>query len=261
MAGGHLRWKDEEEGGVDTHDAHMLTSPGGPLANRTGGILSKAGSGDVGGGGECVNTVGMRVSDNGGGQQAVADRAARWRSPGSAASSMRGRSTIASDDPALYQLTAQVQTNGLRPAPTSLAGWRFNLYITDLGRHGSTRGVRYCVARHTVCDSRHRLVLPCHGDAPSYEEPREEYKVHMTGRCTATLSLSHLLPWVRRPHDLYLHWVRVEAYAVVPVAAKVLDACVFLCGPEDDVPGAAPDVSSMSVKELADGPSKKEWKR
>ncbi len=62
------------------------------------------------------------------------------------------------------------------------------------------------------------------------------------------LSPALLLPWVRRPEQLFGHWLRLEAYAIAPVAEKLLDAFVFLGLLEDaDDPPPAPKAAKLNV--------------
>jgi hypothetical protein len=118
--------------------------------------------------------------------------------------------------------------------------WLYNVYATDLGLHGSSSNVakRVCLATATTADSQRTLLVP---------DPQVGMHASPHATTTTIIDLAAVLPWVRQPRDLFRHWVRLEAYAIMPIAVKVLDTHVFLCAPEDDVPGVPPNAAGMRV--------------
>eukprot|EP00798_Chlamydomonas_sp_ICE-L_P014397 gene14397-20399_t len=133
----------------------------------------------------------------------------------------------------------------------SLQGWLFNLYITDLGESGSQLGIKHCVATAVPADDLKCILVPVPNPDKSSPYPTIMGPGGIPVR-SPDISVAELLPWVEYPSQLYEHWVRVEAFAVVPTASKMLDAFVFMGDPEYEVP-PFPDLRKMTINKYTPG--------
>lgn len=261
----------DDEGDCDDSElAALLAPPGseqvGAGADAVGGALRRVGGlaavpeewEEVGGGGLAPDSGSAPCPDGppGAGTSAAASAlpAATTAGPTSATTPVLGPEASSGTalgapchtdpaHPSFYDLTARVdQVAG------SLSGWRFNVYVTDLGPPGSTVGLRTRVAHVTTADADKYLLVPLHGPHLAAPAPSSGTSAQAAPKQkhTRVLHVAELLPWVATPTALHRHWVRVEGYALVPVAAKVLDACAFMAGPEDDVP-QPPDLRTITV--------------
>jgi hypothetical protein len=104
------------------------------------------------------------------------------------------------------------------------------VYLSDLGVPGSSCGLRTCIAEATPANAQRRLLVP-YPPAKSHDDSDGDYNSGGDGGrgrkserepvLSETISPVDLLPWVEEPGALYRHWVRVEAYSILPTAAKV----------------------------------------
>ncbi|KAL6758901.1 hypothetical protein V8C86DRAFT_2584305 [Haematococcus lacustris] len=116
------------------------------------------------------------------------------------------------------------------PDSALLPGWRFTVYLSDLGKQGARCGLRTRIATLTTADQEGRLLV-----------------TDRAGELTCVINAVDQLPWVSHPSQLQEHWVRLEAYAISPVAQKCVDSVLFL-GPEH-ARGEPPNPSAMDIIE------------
>ncbi|KAG2489488.1 hypothetical protein HYH03_011941 [Edaphochlamys debaryana] len=187
-------------------------------------------------------------------------------------------------DPDFYLLAARVDQ------PEDVEGWIFNVYITDIapGEHVARR---MCIASCTTADLNNQLLVPqppppTPPRAPTPDPFNPDTLEHAGADPGAsgggawawppggtpdprthtsalyappppppevgpTISPAALLPWVQRPEQLYGHWLRLEAYAIAPVAEKVVDAVTFMGAlEEDDLAPPPPRMDKLHVIEI-----------
>lgn len=138
-------------------------------------------------------------------------------------------------------------------APPGPQGWLFNVYLTTISPPASDRHApgqppplqvrRHCVAQSACVDDDGCLLVPigsasgaslaalsgADGGAPETDARRASLAaLHLQPKTTSLISPAALLPWVNTPLQLYGHWLRIEAYSLVPCATKVVDGLVYM---------------------------------
>jgi hypothetical protein len=146
----------------------------------------------------------------------------------------------------------------LQPHPVLPSHLVLQVYLSDLGVPGSSCGLRMCIAEATPADPQRRLLVPYPPAKPSHSDDDDDDDGYMGGRgpkkieeappLSETISPVDLLPWVEEPAALYRHWIRVEAYSILPTAAKVGHGLNMACLQGMDVAGTADTVCSGQVQ-------------
>ncbi|EFJ46292.1 hypothetical protein VOLCADRAFT_93422 [Volvox carteri f. nagariensis] len=141
-------------------------------------------------------------------------------------------------------------------------GWLFNVYLTDIAP-GNPLARRVCIATCTTADQHKQLLVPpppaarlrpasaspsssaatatataaaTHPSRSNSTAPRPSTASPRPLRLlpsTPLISPAELLPWISRPEQLFGHWLRLEAFAIAPVADKVVDGMIYM-GQLDD---------------------------
>ncbi|GLI66474.1 hypothetical protein VaNZ11_010317, partial [Volvox africanus] len=154
-------------------------------------------------------------------------------------------------DPEFYQLTALVDRT------EDVQGWLFNVYLTDI-TPGNPLARRVCIATCTTADEHKQLlVLPqpaarfYPAAATSQDQSTPSPRPLRPLPPSPLISPPELLPWVSRPEQLFGHWLRLEAFAIAPVADKVVDAITYMGRLDTDLPPPPqPKLSKLHVVDI-----------
>ncbi|GIL57816.1 hypothetical protein Vafri_13041 [Volvox africanus] len=154
-------------------------------------------------------------------------------------------------DPEFYQLTALVDRT------EDVQGWLFNVYLTDI-TPGNPLARRVCIATCTTADEHKQLLVPpppaarlCPAAATSQDQSTPSPRPLRPLPPSPLISPPELLPWVSRPEQLFGHWLRLEAFAIAPVADKVVDAMTYMGRLDTDLPPPPqPKLSKLHVVDI-----------
>ncbi|GIL78340.1 hypothetical protein Vretifemale_7776, partial [Volvox reticuliferus] len=154
-------------------------------------------------------------------------------------------------DPEFYQLTALVDRT------EDVQGWLFNVYLTDI-TPGNPLARRVCIATCTTADEQKQLLVPPPptarlrpAAATSQDHSTPSARPLRPLPPSPLISPPELLPWVTRPEQLFGHWLRLEAFAIAPVADKVVDAMTYMGRLDTDLPPPPqPKISKLHVVDI-----------